>query len=86
MAVFQSKKDIHRLIKAKLIPSWLASAKGDGVEGEDEDFLFEYDESDEESDDEDDKAKKDKKSHRKAGKNVVVEADDSDAPVNIDDI
>ena len=86
MAVFQSKKDIHRLIKAKLIPSWLASAKGDGVEGEDEDFLFEYDESDEESDDEDDKAKKDKKSHRKAGKNGVVEADDSDAPVNIDDI
>lgn len=86
MAVFQSKKDIHRLIKAKLIPSWLASAKGDNVEGEDEDFLFDYEESDEESDDEDGHAKKDKKTHRKAGKNAVDEADDSDGPINIDDI
>jgi translation initiation factor IF-1 len=86
MAVFQSKKDIHRLIKAKLIPTWLASAKGDNVEGDDEDFLFDYEESESESDDEDDHAKKDKKSHRKAGKNAIDNASDSDGPINIDDI
>ena len=84
MAVFSSKKDIHRLIKGNLIPAWLASAKGDAVDGDDADFLFDYDESESESEDEDGHAKKDKKSHRKAGKNAIDEASDSDANADID--
>lgn len=84
MAVFQSKKDINRLIKGNIIPSWIASVKADGVEGEDEDFLFDYDESESESEEEEGHAKKDKKSHRKAGKTAIDEASDSDANADID--
>ena len=89
MAVFNTKKDIHRLIKANLIPSWLAAAKGDGENADEGDFLFDYEESESESEDEDgNPKKKDKVSHRKAGKNAVDVASDSDADaeINIDDI
>jgi translation initiation factor IF-1 len=85
MAVF-TKKDISRLVKTKRIPGWLASAKTDGAEGDELHDLFDYDESESEDEDEDGHDKKNKKSHRKAGKNAVDEASDSDAEVNIDDI
>ena len=78
MAVF-AKKDIGRLVRSNLIPRWLASAKTEGAEGDESHDLFDYDESDSESDDEDGHAKKDKKSHRKAGKNAIIESSDSDA-------
>lgn len=88
MAVFSTKKDIHRLIKANLIPSWLATAKAEGTGVDDEgDFLFDYEESESEDEDEDGNTKKkDKVIHRKAGKNAIDVASDSDAEINIDDI
>jgi len=86
MAVFD-KKDISRLVKSKMIPSWLASTKSDGADGVELHDLFDYEESDSESEEDDDAHnKKNKKSHRKAGKNAVDEASDSDAEVNVDDI
>ena len=85
MAVFD-KKDIHRLVKTKKIPSWLASTKSDGGDGDELHDLFDYEEESESESDEDGPAKKDKKNHRKAGKNAVDEASDSDAEINIDDI
>ena len=82
MAVFD-KKDISRLVRSKMIPSWLASVTsdegGDGLHD-----LVDYDESDSESEEDDGHNKKDKKSHRKAGKNAVDEASDSDANADID--
>ena len=48
MAVFE-KKDVHKLIKSKLIPSWLGSDttddNGDGLHD-----LFDYEESDDDAD------------------------------------
>ena len=84
MAVF-SKKDISRLVKSKRIPSWLASVTADD-DGDALHDLFDYEDSDSESDEEDGHDKKNKKNHRKAGKNAVDVASDSDAEVNIDDI
>lgn len=82
MAVFD-KKDIHRLVKTKKIPSWLASTKTDGGEGEDLHDLFDYEEeSESESDEDDGPSKKDKKNHRKAGKNAIDEASDSDVDID----
>ena len=78
MAVFSSKKDIKRLIKANLIPGWLS--KPDGKDGED---LFDYDEESE-SEDEDDHSKKDKKSRRKT-ESTVIASSDSDG-VDVDTI
>lgn len=46
MAVFD-KKDIHRLIKTKKIPSWLALTKNDGRDGEEFHYLFDYEEESE---------------------------------------
>ena len=80
MAVF-TKKDISRLVKSKRIPTWLASVTadegGDGLHD-----LFDYDESDSESEEDDAHDKKNKKSHRKAGKNAIDEASDSDVDVD----
>ncbi len=82
MAVFD-KKDIHRLVKTKKIPSWLAGTKIDGGEGEDLHDLFDYEEeSESESDEDDGPSKKDKKNHRKAGKNAIDEASDSDVDID----
>lgn len=78
MAVFDNK-NINRLIKANIIPVWLATMKCDGVEDDIHD-LFDYDEPESESDDEHDK--KDKKSHRRAGKNAIDEASDSDIDID----
>ena len=76
MAVFSSKKDIHRLIKSDIIPAWLASATAD----EDDDDIFDYS-GDSEEDDEDGQDKKDKKSHRNAARGMDV---DSDAASDVD--
>jgi translation initiation factor IF-1 len=82
MAVFD-KKDIHRLVKSKMIPSWLASTKSDGTDGDELHDLFDYEDgSDSESDEDDGPSKKDKKNHRKAGKNAVDEASDSDVDID----
>lgn len=78
MAVF-AKKDIGRLVRSNLIPRWLASAKTEGAEGDEAQDLFDFEESDSDSDDEDGDTKKGKKSHRKAGKNAIIESSDSDA-------
>jgi len=86
MAVFNEKKDIHKLIKANLIPSWIVSASGE-EDGDGLHDLFDYEEESEDEEDEDgNPLKKDKKSHRKAGKTAVDVASDSDAEVNIDAI
>jgi len=89
MAVF-AKKDISRLVRLNRIPTWLASAKTEGGEGDESHDLFDYEESDDESDDEDGDTKKGKKSHRKAGKNAIDEGSDSDgvpaAEIDIDAI
>ena len=86
VAVFDSKKDIHRLIKSKLIPAWLASTSATEEEGTSLHDLFDYEESESEDEEEDGHDKKTKKNHRKAGKNAIDEASDSDAEINIDDI
>jgi hypothetical protein len=84
MAVFE-KKDVARLIKTRLMPAWLAGVNDEDGNGLHD--LFDYGESESEEDEEDDAHnKKNKKSHRKAGKNAVDVASDSDAEVNIDDI
>lgn len=86
MAVFD-KKDISRLVKSKLIPSWLASAKAEGADdGTSLHDLFDYEEDSESESEEDGPSKKDKKNHRKAGKNAIDEASDSDADIDIDRI
>lgn len=82
MAVFQSKKDIHRLIKSKLIPSWLASTSTDGADGNELHDLFDYEAESESESEDDGPSKKDKKNHRKAGKNAIDEASDSDIDVD----
>jgi translation initiation factor IF-1 len=84
MAVFDTKKDINKLIKSKLIPTWLASTKSDGADdGTSLHDLFDYEgESESDSDDEDGPSKKDKKNHRKAGKNAIDEASDSDVDID----
>jgi translation initiation factor IF-1 len=86
MAVFDSKKDIHKLIKAKLIPTWLASTSATEAEGTSLHDLFDYEEESESESEDDGPSKKDKKNHRKAGKNAIDEASDSDAEIDIDDI
>lgn len=83
VAVFE-KKDIARLIKSHLMPSWLAGVSDDGGDGLHD--LFDYGESESDDEDEDGHNKKDKKSHRKAGKNAIDVASDSDAEINVDDI
>lgn len=76
MAVFSSK-DISKLVKASIIPSWMNK---NASEEDDMNDLFEYEEeSDKESDATPDK--KDKKNHRLAAKTV-----DDDEEIDIDRI
>ena len=88
VAVFDSKKDISRLIKSKMIPRWFLSTTAD----EESDCLheiFDYgdeSESDAEADDDANTTKKDKKSHRKAGKNAAAGGGHDDSDVDVDAI
>jgi translation initiation factor IF-1 len=82
VAVF-SPKDIHRLIKSKTIPSWMNAKGAADAEGDELHDLFDYEGgSDSESDEDDGPSKKDKKNHRKAGKNAIDEASDSDVDID----
>jgi translation initiation factor IF-1 len=79
VAVFAAK-DISKLIRTEVIPAWM-SGRADADEGTTLEDLFDYDAaSDDEEEDGHDK--KNKKSHRKAGKNAVDEASDSDVDVD----
>jgi translation initiation factor IF-1 len=81
MAVF-SPKDIHRLIKSRTIPSWMNAKGADSTDGDELHDLFDYDVDESEDEDEDGPTKKDKKNHRKAGKNAIDEASDSDVDID----
>jgi translation initiation factor IF-1 len=77
-----SPKDIQRLIKAKTIPPWMSSKSSDD-EDDGLNDIFDYDEdSDSDSDEETGPSKKDKKNHRKAGKNAIDVASDSDIDID----
>ncbi len=85
MAVF-APKDIHRLRKQGIIPSWM-TAKGGQLGDEDElRDLFDYEEAEEEEDEDDAHNKKNKKNHRTASKNATKVESDSDADVDVDAI
>jgi translation initiation factor IF-1 len=76
MAVFPSK-DVSRLIKAELVPSWM---NGADTEGDDLHDLFDYEAASD--DDEDGHNKKDKKNHSKASKHAGVVESDSDVDID----
>lgn len=85
MAVF-SARDIGRLIKSKTIPSWMSPSASDSDGGDELHDLFDYEEPEDNDDDDENTTKKDKKNHRKAGKNAIDVASDSDAEIDIDRI
>jgi translation initiation factor IF-1 len=85
MALFSSR-DISKLIKNGTIPEWMSA----GERNNDDDELgviFDYSEDSDDDEEDGNPKKKDKVSHRKAGKNAIDVASDSDqGEINIDDI
>lgn len=79
MAVFAAK-DVSKLIKTRIIPSWM-SRSADDSEGDELHDLFDYEEGDDEETEEV-KSKKDKKNHRLEGKNAIDEASDSEIDID----
>jgi translation initiation factor IF-1 len=81
MAVF-SARDIGRLIKSKTIPSWMSPSASDSDGGDELHDLFDYEEPEDDDEDDENTTKKDKKNHRKAGKNAIDEASDSEIDID----
>jgi translation initiation factor IF-1 len=81
MAVF-APKEINKLIRTRVIPSWMSRGADDGDEGDGLHDLFDYEEPEKKEDEDESHNKKDKKNHRLQGKNAVDEASDSEVDID----
>jgi translation initiation factor IF-1 len=81
MAVFASK-DISKLIRTRVIPSWMSRGAAEDEEGDGLHDLFDYEEPEKKEDEDETHNKRDKKNHRLQGKNAVDEASDSDVDID----
>ena len=81
MAVF-APKDINKLIRTRVIPSWMSRGAMEADEGDGLHDLFDYEEPEKKEDEEEGHDKRNKKNHRLQGKNAVDEASDSDVDID----
>jgi translation initiation factor IF-1 len=85
VAVF-APREISKLIKMQMIPSWMSRNADDGDADDGLDDLFDHDDESESEDDDEKHDKRDKKNHRLQGKQATSGVGGSDSDVDIDAI
>jgi translation initiation factor IF-1 len=81
VAVFEGK-DIRKLIRTRVIPSWMARSAEEGDADDGLDDLFDHEDESESEDEEEKHDKRDKKNHRLQGKQAAEGGGDSDVDID----